>query len=207
MTENKITMDSVTEGENLPNVSEHAIGALKQKLEGEEQKQIELENEQPKKKTRGRPKKINGDEKPKLNIPSDKNTTTENKNNISSEYAAKVVSGTIEKLSCVILSPEWELSEIERNSNVSAWTAAIDSSGGLNLTPWQALALDYTGIIITKTTQSKVTRSKLSLAWSWFKIKIKGGKDALFNNRKDTKRKDDMGEKEGSEPKEDNGQV
>lgn len=188
-------MDALTASDQLPEVNEAAMEAVKAQA-------AEVASEAPavKLKKDGTPKKTPG-RKPGA-IKSQMNLKPEAKNDIpviSSAAAAATCSGLLEMTSVNLISDEWIMSEMERAANIKAWEDCFNHYGGVNLPPPAALAANYLGLIVTRSFKPK-TQSKWGLIKYWFASKFKRDKNARINNRTDVIGKDDLRDKEGASP-------
>lgn len=201
--ETGITMDALTEGEAFPEVKENAIEAVAKKQQKEEEKPSE-------------PQKLNLDgtvakkrgrkpgQKSAFKNPRDKEPE---KDGMSSQQAAVAISGIIEGLQVSLISKEFIYHPIERETNQKAWEKTLDHYGGVNLSPPAELALSHIAIISARAMQGQETKTKLSLAGTWFKMKWQNFKNrkskngALSDNRENTERKDDLGEEKSESSK------
>lgn len=172
------SMDELTAGEELPEVKENAIEAVKQSEEANEAGDATVGEgdgaEKKKPETRGRKK---GGKNKKKDQPfyagdaSAPHVTAAQAESISSRQAAIAISGLIEVAGAKLISDEWNYTPMERELNVNAWEKTFDHYGGVNLTPPMELALSHAQIIVSRAIGGKETRGKLQLAWMWAKNK------------------------------------
>lgn len=210
----KLSLDDIALAEKFPEVSEHAIGAFKEKeIKAQKeviQQSVELQKDVKLKKD-GTPAKKRGrkslDEKTKTDSaffnPREANKASAQE--ISSHYAATVTSGIIESVTVAMISKDFQLNDIERVANVKAWADTFDYYGGVSLTPPQALMLNQAGIFLTRFGASKETQSKLALGKAWLKdkyvsFKNRKKKNAQPDNRTDIERKDNASQKVSETP-------
>jgi hypothetical protein len=90
---------------------------------------------------------------------------------VSSEAAAKTISGLLEQASVVLVSDEWKLTDEERKTNVEAWRQTLDYYGGVKLSPPQALVLNHLTIIATRSFAPK-TQTKYQLFKAYLNDKL-----------------------------------
>ena len=123
------------------------------------------------------------------------------KESLTSRAAARIVSGTLEKLSMVLVSDEFQYTPPEKESNIEAWERCIDYYGGVHISPPLELAANHMKIILARMDKPK-TQSRMAQAYFWIKSKFgrKAKNGALFSSRKDGSGKDDMGAKESAQP-------
>ena len=127
------------------------------------------------------------------------NLTKEKIPTITSRGAARIASGTIERLSMVLISDEFRLTPDEKEENVTAWENCIEFYGGCKLSPPWELMANQVGIILTRMDKPK-TQNKLALVWLKIKgIFVRGKKHgALSDSRNDGFRENDLGKEKSS---------
>lgn len=201
MNDKKITMDLLTEKEAFPEVNENAINAVNEKNQEIEAENLEIENDVKLKKD-GTPAKKRGRKKADFVNPREK-AQIETPIETSSIYAATVTSDLLEQVSVVLISKDFKLNELEKSTNIKAWSDTFDYYGGVNLSPPAALALNHAAIILSRVQSSSETKTKFQMAKIWLKSKVskifkKGNKDALYNSGQDNERENDLGNQESS---------
>lgn len=211
------SMDDLTQGEVFPEVKQNAIDAVAQanaeKLKEQQENiaaGVKLKKDGTPAKKRGRKagSTLAGEPKPQGEFykPSD-NAKAQPAGTVSvdSIYAATVTSGIIEQATIKLISPKFELHDMERQGNIKAWKDLFDASGGVHLTPAQAVMLSHASIIGTRLATDNETKNKMRLFGAWAKLKISGMKNALSNRRKNSKRQDNVGEEKSGEPEKTSG--
>lgn len=203
---NSLTMDQLSETEQFPEVKENAIEAVKEQKQENAEIQaaadVKLNADGSPAKKRGRkPGQKNSFVNPykKDDIPS------QNIAPISSLQAATVVSATLEMMSVALISDEWKLTPIEKESNIAAWDAAFNHYGGVQISPPMALVMNHTAIILARAGQPK-TVDKIGLFKAWIKTKVnfkfkRGKENAHSDSGSDIERKDDIRKEEGGKSK------
>ena len=206
------SMDQLTSSEALPEVQEHSIAAVQadnaQKIEAAQgdgfDKNVHASNTDgsPKltaagnfAKKRGRKSVLNTGQK------TAKQEQAENeaiKAEAENKQSAAVISAILEQLQMKMISEEFAYSELERVTNQAAWEMTLEYYGGLNVPPPLQLIMDHMTIILSRA-QKPLTKDKLGHVKLWFKNKFKRKKkNALSDNRKDTKRENDVREEESA---------
>jgi len=209
-----LSMDSLTQNEELPDVQPHAIDAIKSaKNDQVEQAKKELgfdpeihatnSDGTPKLTKAGKPQKKRGRKSGSvLNAKKKAETAQPEITEISSMEAGVVVSGLLEQMSVKLISDEWAYNDVERAGNVTAWAQTFDSFGGVKLSPVQMLMMSHAQIILTRIPQPK-TKTKIGLIKAWWKhkkSKWRNKKNAHTDNRKDAIGENDVREEEGAQP-------
>lgn len=215
--DNKITMDSLTKDEALPEVQEHAINAVKSEAESEanniKQKFPDFDpnthetdaHGNPVLTKTGKPRRKRGAGSPKhrqsqigISKQKEDESPRPEKVHVSSEVAATTTSAVLERLQCVLISDDMKYSENEREGNVKAWTDLYDYYGGVEVHPAAAVAADHIMIMAARAQKPKV-QSKFKALTERIAGKLalwKGKKHALSNSRQNDERKNDLREKE-----------
>lgn len=219
-----VSMETLTENEYQPTVSENAINAVTAK-ENEKIAELEkLEAEGVKLKKDGTPAKKRGRKSKNekntsdtvanksqfVNPRAEKQENGQVQENIeeklkNSQEAAIFVSGILETAQIKLISKDFEYNKLEREANIMAWKDTFDYYGGVELSPPMRLAMSHGSIIMTRSFNSSETRSKFSLMAAWTKNKFtklfKGRKHALSNTGADASRENDIRKKESESPK------
>lgn len=216
----KVSMETLTSSEELPDVQEHAISAVKNEAESvaAEVKKEHPDfdpaihetdaNGKPVLTLAGKPRKKRGAGSPKhkqsqigISKQKQQEKTPENergKVHVSSEVAAKTTSTVLERLQCVMISDDMKYSDLEREGNIKAWSDLYDHYGGLEVHPAAAVAADHLMIIASRAQKPKV-QSKFKKLTEQIAGKIalwKGRKNAWINRGQDPERKDDVRKEE-----------
>lgn len=204
-----ISMDDLTSNEVMPEVKENAIEAVKQSGQSAPVPTPQAPSQKLKKD--GTPAAKRG-RKPNAEKQGVSGSYLKGENqdqkidpmqSISSEHAAAVVSGVLERAQVVLISDDFILSDIERAANIKAWANTFDYYGGVKMTPPQALMIDHLGIILSRIPKPK-TQSKLKLFTAWMNDKIKNRKwfkkDALPDRGTDSQRENDLRKEKAEKP-------
>lgn len=195
-----VTMASLTEGETLPEVQEHAIAAVQAAVQDAAQSESpDLEAPYGRKKD-GTPRKPRGRQKGfspvrKSQEPFNfgdrrEETAPASAGNEpvpkSSKDAAMMASGLIEALTVATISKQWALSKEERLENVYAWEKAFDHHGGVELSPPLMLIGSHARIIMSRALTDTETKSRMQLGIAWVKHKFR-------RKNRDERAPDDVG--------------
>lgn len=210
------SMDELSASEELPEIQENAIAAVQAQKESKinQAKENGFDPELHASNADGSPKvTAAGNFAKKRGRKSTLNTGAKSakqeqadieaeKIKLDNAKSAVQISVILETLQMKMISEEFKYSELERETNIEAWRDTFDYYGHIYLPPPLALAMDHMTIIAARA-QKTQTKHKISLFKTWFKSKFsfkkkKGEKDALSDNRKNSKRKDDIREEKGA---------
>lgn len=181
-----VNMDTLTEGEVLPEVQEHAVAAV---MNAEERaSDAEAVDDAPHgRKADGTPKKKRG-RKPGSTRPFNAGENAQHSAQppqeaplaVSSRAAAEMASGTIEAATIALISKAWRLEKDEREQNIAAWEASFNHYGGVTLSPPLMLVASHLQIVMKRAMSDSETKSRASLALAWVKHKfVRRRRDAV----------------------------
>lgn len=208
----QITADDLFKDDVHPDVNREAIDAVKSEKESQKNigvtvgQNVKLKKDGTPANKRGRkPKDQAHQSTAQKSKVFGQDQKEEIKPNVSSEHAAFVVSGILERMQCVLISDDFIYTEQEKIANVTAWAKTFDYYGGVNISPPQALILDHMGIILSRASKpktiDKITALRVWLSSKLSKIKFWDKKNARTDSRADSKREDDIRKEESEKSK------
>jgi len=211
------TMDEITNDETLPEIQPHAIKAVMDEKSDtvEEAKQNGFDAELHETDAHGQPvltkagnfrkKRGAGAVKRKTTSKLELNDTPqENSKNekvkVESKTAAMTTSAILERVQIGMIGEDMAYSDIERAQNTDAWFNLYEYYGGIEVHPALAVAADHTMLVLSRSQKPSVKRKIKTLGEKIAgKIYFWRNKNALFNRGENTKRENNVREKESRE--------